>query len=118
MQELQDPIRPSPQSPSLLSLPHCSLWCLICIHFHPRLTQEKQGGNLRAFTQEAPWILLTPEKSFNTGIAVVLKTPLTLDVLLLRIPLMMTDAVKSFTMNTWFTSLPQDSQLFPNMFYL
>jgi len=50
---------------------------------------------LRAFTQEVPWILLTPEKSFNTGIAVVLKTPLTLDVLLLRIPLMMTDAVNS-----------------------
>ncbi|KAF5479967.1 hypothetical protein F2P56_000747, partial [Juglans regia] len=26
LQELQDPIRPGPQSPSRLPLPHCSLW--------------------------------------------------------------------------------------------
>lgn len=46
-------------------------------------------------TQEAPWILPTLAKFSNTGIVVGLKTPLTLDVLLLLIPHMMIDSVEN-----------------------
>lgn len=64
---------------------------LVCIRFHYLPPQEKQRGSLRVCTQEAPWILLTPAKLFNIGIAVALKIPLTLDVLQRLIPPMMTD---------------------------
>lgn len=59
------------------------------------ILEEKQRGSLRVSTQEAPWILPTLARFSNTGIVVGLKTPLTLDVLLLLIPHMMIDSVEN-----------------------
>lgn len=58
------------------------------------MLQEKRRESLKVSTQEAPWILLILAKFSNTGIAVDLRTPLTLDVLLLLTPPMMIDAVE------------------------
>lgn len=78
---------------------------LICIRFHPLLPQEKQRGSLRVYIQEAPWTLLALAKFFNTGIAVGLKIPLTLDVQRLLIPPMMIDEVDNLPQFKYVTPL-------------